>query len=98
MARGIGEPPQRSPAYHLAEMEFPASRDEIVETAADNDAPPEVINFFKSLPGVQYGSQEEVMRDFAEAERRMAAGPAAGDRSRRDDLGRGAAEGAGKHP
>ena len=88
MARGIGEDPRRSPAEHIAEIEFPASRDEIVETAGDNEAPPEVINFFKALPKEQYGSYEEVLRDFAEAERRFAAGPAAGDRARRDDIGR----------
>ena len=50
MARGIGEDPARSPAVHLQGMEFPATRDEIVQTAADNDAPVEVINFLKSLP------------------------------------------------
>ena len=98
MARGIGEPPERSPASHLAEIDFPATREEIVETAGDNEAPVEVINFFKALPKERYGSQEEVLRDFAEAERRMATGFAADDRDRRDDIGRIAAEDAGKHP
>jgi hypothetical protein len=98
MARGIGERPERSPAAQIAEMEFPATREEMVETAEDNEAPPEVINFFKSLPKPQYRSQEQALRDFAEAERRMAAGFAAADRDRRDDIGRVAAEIAGKHP
>lgn len=79
-------------------MEYPATRDEIVETAEDNEAPVAVINFFKGLPKERYGSQEEVLRDFAEAERRFASGPSAGERARRDDLGRSAAEEAGKHP
>lgn len=98
MARGIGEDPRRSPAAHVAQVEYPATRDEIVETAEDNEAPVEVINFFKALPKQRYGSQEEVLRDFAEAERRFAAGPGTDQRARREDIGRTAAEKAGKHP
>lgn len=98
MARGIGEDPRRSPAAHVAQVEYPATRDEIVETAEDNEAPVEVINFFKALPKERYGSQEEVLRDFAEAERRFAGGLGADARARRDDIGRTAAEKAGKHP
>ena len=43
MARGIGEDPRRSPASHLAQVEYPASREDLVQTAEDNEAPPEVI-------------------------------------------------------
>lgn len=100
MARGIGENPSRSPGSFLAQIEFPTSRDEIVETAEDGEAPVEVINFFKSLPKEQYASAEEVLRDFAEAERRFATGNgrASDDRARREDIGRLSAEKAGKHP
>ena len=78
-------------------MDFPATREEIVENAEDGEAPVEVINFFKSLPKEQYRSQEEVLRDFAEAERRFATGNH-DPKNRRDDLGRVSAEDAGKHP
>jgi hypothetical protein len=98
MARGIGEDPRRSPASHLAQVEYPASREELVETAEDNEAPPEVINFFKSLPKESYGSAEEVLRDFAEAERRFAVGNLPDDRARRDNIGKVAAEDQSKHP
>ena len=98
MARGIGEDPRRSPASHLAQVEYPASRDDLVETAEDNEAPPEVINFFKSLPQESYGSPEEVLRDFAEAERRFATGNVPDDRGRRENIGKVAAEDQGKHP
>ncbi|MCA1827832.1 MAG: DUF2795 domain-containing protein [Myxococcales bacterium] len=100
MARGIGEDPKRSPAAHMAQVDFPATREELVETAEDNESPPEVINFFKSLPRERYASQEELLRDFAEAERRMASGNAADPRARRDDIGRVAAEDAPdpRHP
>ena len=86
MARGIGENPAKSPAWHLQQIEYPASHDDIVETAADNDAPAEVINFLKALPKERYGAYEEVLRDFAEAERRFASGNTADDTNRRDNI------------
>jgi hypothetical protein len=97
MARGIGEDPRRSPASHLAQVEYPATREDLVETAEDNEAPAEVINFFKALPKERYGSAEEVLRDFAEAERRFALGNP-DDRSRRENIGKVAAEDQSKHP
>ncbi len=98
MARGIGEDPNRSPAWHIAQVEYPATRDELVGTAEDSEAPAEVINFLKSLPKERYGSAEEVLRDFAEAERRFALGNAADERSRRENIGKVAAEEKFKHP
>ena len=100
MARGIGEDPRRSPSAHLSQIEFPASREELVETAEDNEAPVEVINFFKCLPKERYASYEEALRDFAEAERRLASGNVPDPRARRDDIGRVAAEDAPdpRHP
>ena len=98
MARGIGEDPRRSPAEHIAQVEFPATRDELVHTAEDNEAPAEVINFFKSLPKESYGSPEEVLRDFAEAERRFALGNIPDDRAHRENIGKAAAEDQSKHP
>ena len=100
MARGIGEDPRRSPAWHVAQVEYPATREDLVETAEDNEAPVEVINFFKSLPKERYDSHEALLRDFSEAERRMASGNVSDPRGRRDDIGRVAAEDASepRHP
>ena len=98
MARGIGEDPRRSPAWHLAQLEYPATREDLVQTAEDNEAPPEVINFFKALPKERYASAEEVFRDFAEAERRFALGNVPDERGRRENLGKIAAEDRSKHP
>ena len=98
MARGIGEDPRRSPAWHIAQIEYPASRDDLVVTAEENEAPAEVINFLKALPKERYLSPEEVLRDFAEAERRFALGNVSDDRGRRDNLGKVAAEDKARHP
>ena len=69
-----------------------------METAEDNEAPAEVINFLKALPKENYRSAEETLRDFAEAERRFALGNLPDDRGRRDNIGRSAAEDQSKHP
>jgi len=61
-------------------------------------APAEAINFLKALPKDRYQSAEEVLRDFAEAERRFALGNAPDDRGRRDNLGKISAEDQGKRP
>jgi hypothetical protein len=98
MARGIGEDPRRSPAWHIAQVEYPVERDELVITAEENEAPVEVINFLKALPKERYESAEEVLRDFGEAERRFALGNAFDDRARRDNIGKTAAEDQAKHP
>ncbi|MGE5049436.1 MAG: DUF2795 domain-containing protein, partial [Deltaproteobacteria bacterium] len=79
-------------------VSFPASRAEIVETAEDNEAPAEVINFLKALPKENYRSAEETLRDFAEAERRFALGDRQDERGRRENIGRTAAEDQAKHP
>lgn len=76
----------------LPQVEFPASREDLVQTAADNEAPAEVINFLKSLPQERYTSLEAALRDFAEAERRFALGNLAGDGPDRRNIGRTAAE------
>ena len=80
-------------------------RETLVRTAEDNGGTVEVINLLKSLPRGRYESQEEVLRDFAEAARRMATGLAKDDdgvnRDRRNlgrDLVEGAPAGHTRHP
>jgi len=92
MARGIGENPARSPAVHIQQIEYPASREDIVQTAADNEAPVEVINFLKSLPKENYQTYEEALRDFAEAERRFGLSNFDDGGPNREDIGKAAIE------
>jgi hypothetical protein len=104
MAFGIGERPERSLSVHLEGVDYPCDREELVESAEDGEAPPEVINLLKNLPRERYDSEEMVLRDLAEAARRFAMGghpPDVGSIDRRN-LGRDAVEenidGNPKHP
>ncbi len=107
MAFGMGEDVARSPMTHIDSATFPVSREELVEVAEDNGAPPEVINLFKSLPAAQYASREQIQRDLGEASRRLAMGGSRDEdegeaiRDRRNigkDAVEGAPEGMPRHP
>lgn len=74
MAFGIHENPALSPSSHLDGLDYPLSREQLAQIAGDNGAPADVINLFKCLPRGEYQSKEEVLRDYAEAARRMAMG------------------------
>ncbi len=99
MAKGMGEPPEQSPAAILFEVEYPISRDDLVTAAAEAGAPVDAINFLRSLPDRIYQSPYEVQREFAEADARF--GMFGRDVRHRGNLGRDAMEtGAAptKHP
>lgn len=71
MARGIGEPPEKSPSAILSTVEYPISRDELSEAAAEAGAPQDAINFLRSLPDRIYTSPSDVMREFGEGAARF---------------------------
>jgi hypothetical protein len=102
MAYGFQEDPARSVTPHLDSADFPTSREDLVLLAEDDGAPAEIINLFKNLPREAYDSRDAVMRDLAEAARRMAGGPADREDALRDrrNIGKDLvedAEGPGSH-
>src|SRR6218665_4170264 len=74
MAFGQAEDPALSITPHLEAVEYPTTRELLVEAAEDSGAPVDIINVFKSLPQEEYPSRRDVMRDLAEAARRFASG------------------------
>jgi len=87
MARGIGEKPERSPSYILQQVEYPATREDLVEAAEDGEAPVDTINFLKSLPDRVYRDPDDVLRQFAEADARFGMGPGR-EVAHRGDIGK----------
>lgn len=87
MAKGIGEDPRLSPSQIVRQVAFPSTRDDLVQTAGEMEAPATVINFFKCMPKADYDSAEQCMRDFAEAERRFGVGYV-DEQPSRENLGR----------
>ena len=105
MAYGQAEDPALSIPTHLDAVDYPVWREQLVKAAADNGAPIDLINVFKSLPRTKYETREDVMRDLAEAARRFATGGLRDDdgvdRDRRNigrDLVENAPPGNSRHP
>jgi hypothetical protein len=91
MARGNGEPQGRSPSSILSQVEYPISRDELANAAAEAEYDTNAINFLRALPDRIYQSPHDVLRQFAEAEARFGLSNQTDVRHRRD-LGRDAVE------
>ena len=105
MAFGMAEDLAFSITPQLDAVDYPATSEEIVMAAEDNEASVDIINVLKSLPRYAYRSRDEVMRDLAEAARRFANGGSRSDdgveRDRRNigrDLVEHAPEGHSRHP
>jgi Protein of unknown function (DUF2795) len=90
MARGMGEPLERSPSSLLFQVEYPITRDELAMAAAEAGYELDAINFLKSLPDRIYQSPTDVLREFAEAEARFGMGTK--DVRHRENLGKDAVE------
>jgi hypothetical protein len=90
MAYGVGERPERSPAALLTSVEYPISRDELVQVAGEAEAGVDVIKFLQSLPDRIYTSPSDVQRQFGEAGARF--GLNSTDVRHRGDLGKEAVE------
>ncbi len=99
MARGVGEPLERSPSAILSQVEYPISRDDLATAAAEAEYERDAINFLRSLPDRIYQSPADVLREFSEAEARF--GMNTRDVRHRGDLGKEAVETGGnptRHP
>ena len=53
-------------ALYLKGIKFPASRDDIVETARSNGAPESVIGVMQKLPKREYNRANEVEHEFGQ--------------------------------
>ncbi len=90
MARGRGEPQERSPSALLSQVDYPISRDELAHAAAEAGFELDAINFLRSLPDKIYQSPSDVLREFAEGEARFGMGTR--DVRHRGDIGKEAVE------
>jgi len=105
MAFGIAEDPGLSITPHLDSVDYPSTREALVESAEDGGATVDIINVLKCLPRTEYASREDVMRDLAEAARRFSQGGLPdedGVRRDRSNIGRdlveNAPDGSTRHP
>lgn len=68
-------------------IEYPVSRADLIEIAADAEYDPDTLNLVRSLPERIFTSRDDIWRSIGEATRRLAGGGNAGG-APRDDLGK----------
>ncbi len=68
MARGMGGRGPANVMEHLKGIEFPASKNDLVEHAREGKGPDtdEVVNALEKLPDRQYNSPADVMHEVGE--------------------------------
>jgi hypothetical protein len=90
MAYGVGERPEKSPASILFSVEYPISREDLVQAAEEAELDRDGINFLRGLPDRIYTSPIDVERQFAEAGARFGMGTS--DVRHRENIGKDAVE------
>jgi hypothetical protein len=58
-----GKSPDEVRCY-LGALSFPVRKEDLIRTAASNGAPNDIVRSLSSLPATNYGSFEEVIRDY----------------------------------
>ena len=53
---------------YLRDVEYPASKDDLLAQARRNSAPQEILNTIERLPEDQFGGPQEVMKGYGEIE------------------------------
>jgi Protein of unknown function (DUF2795) len=72
MARGVGGHSPANMQKFLKGQHYPASRDNLVKTARQNDAPKEIIEWIQGLPEDEFGGPQDVMKAFSEEDQQKA--------------------------
>lgn len=68
MARGVGGHSPSNIAHYLKGMDFPASKQELVQHARDNHADQEVLEVLEQMPERDYGDMADVMKGVGQVE------------------------------
>ncbi len=68
MTRGMGGRSSANIANFLEGIAFPASKEEIVSHAEDNNSPQEIIDILEQLPDQQFSSMSDVMSGVGQVE------------------------------
>ncbi len=66
MTRGVGGQSPANVQTYLKGIDYPADKEKLISTARDNQAPPEVMDILKKLPGDRYGGPQDVMKAYGE--------------------------------
>jgi hypothetical protein len=64
MARGVGGQSPSNVQSYLAGINYPATKDDLIEAAKNNGAPKEIMEVIKGFDEDEYGGPQEVMKAY----------------------------------
>jgi hypothetical protein len=67
MARGVGGESPANILKHIGGIDFPASKEDIVEHARKGSGPDteQVVDFLESIPEREYGGPQEILKEMS---------------------------------
>ena len=68
MTRGVGGHSPANIQKFLHGIHYPASKDDLMKQAENNDAPEDVIDTIKRLPADRFGGPQDVMEAYGDIE------------------------------
>lgn len=71
MTRGVGGHSPANVQKYLAGIHYPASKQELIDCAKGNKAPPEVMDEIENLPDEQFHGPQEVMKAYGEGNKQQ---------------------------
>ncbi len=68
MTRGMGGQSPSNIAHYLKGIDFPCSKQDLIDHAEDNNAPEEVLEVLEELPDQEYTSMADLMQGVGQVE------------------------------
>lgn len=68
MTRGLGGQSPANVQKYLRDVEYPASKQDLLAQAKRNDAPKEILDTLQRIPEEQFGGPQDVMKGYGELE------------------------------
>jgi hypothetical protein len=68
MTRGVGGHSPANVQKYLRDVDYPATRTDLLDQARRNNAPDEVLDVIQRIPDHQFGGPQDVMKAYGEIE------------------------------
>jgi hypothetical protein len=68
MTRGVGGQSPANVQKYLRDIEYPASKDDLIAQAKRNEAPQEILETIQRLPEDEFGGPQDVMKGYGQVE------------------------------
>ena len=65
MARGVGGQSPSNVQSYLAGVSYPATKQELVKTARQNDAPGDILQILEAFQEEKFGGPQDVMKAYS---------------------------------